>query len=1725
MTHPYQLQNMLRWFTFLLGALLLGGNMAVAQSGPYGNEWIVPSQQYYKIKVSRDGIYRLDYAYLSQAGISGVNPQRFQLWRRGQETAIYVGGNNPTVMDNSTYIEFYGQRNDGALDRGMYKNPADQAQRLYSLYTDTASYFLTWSATANGRRMAQPAVGPVGGAHPYWSKPGLNIIAERYNDVALNSFVYQPWAEAGEGFLSKHWGKGRDNFGNVQPGDVYTVDSVVSRAGSGPLPVLETLVVGASATPHTVNLYVQPEGTTQWRVFRTFVLQNFEQRKIVETLQRTDVKANGQVRMLIEVVTAATPGNDNNFVSLAYLKVTYPQTARWFANRRSISFRNDSTLGSSAAYYTLDSIPATVRGFDVTDPYNIQRIEGIAGTGRKRSYVFPQAIAGARARNLFLADVAQALVPQPAQRIRFRSISPAAHNFLIVSHQALMKPAGDTLNPVREYAKYRASTAGGRYDTLVVTTDQLYNQFHYGEKSALAIRQFAQFMLTNNRAKYLLLLGKGLITGEVGNGNLYHRKDPVGFSPTVRDLVPTSTRGASDVFFTADWHRDDYAARMATGRISAQTPREVLDYLNKLKEHEEIISLPDSPDLAWRKNALHLGGGEDAYQFTQFEQYLNEYKRQIESPLFGGRVVRTISRTDPGLPVDINVSKELNEGLAIINYFGHGSNTYLDLNLGNIRTEPAKGYNNRRKYPVMFVNGCAAGNTYTIYNALYPEDWLLVAKKGLIGFMSESSFGFESELHIQQKQTFQLLLNDPQWYGRPVAEIQNETARRLQNGALNSDLGHAQLMNTTWHADPALRLYSPNKPDYAFGAPALTIAPVGTQPVRANSPSFKLLVQVRNPGKVTYDKLDISVRRAYDSNTQPARPDTTYTFTGLREVLRDTTYVLVLRNTGNVFGTNQFTVTLDYRNRVDELNEANNQATTSFAFIKEGITLLNPPEFAIVSTPKPRLVGQTNDPVGPKRTFLLEVDTTLTFNSRYVQRTSIQAPLLADWRPTLPVIAGRDSVVWYWRMRFETKLTPEENDEWVVSSFRMIPNSPGGWSQSHHGQFRRDELQNLTVAAPSGKWSFSDITQNLTLQTAGGGTGSDVTFQTSYGLQVGNSQVSVLGCGVSFPNILVSVFDGSTLKPLRNVAGAYDSCGTAPNRFYHFAASATDNINTPARQQQLLSLLTNIPRGAYVTVLSVNKVNFSSFPAPLKAALAALGAQKITQLQDGDPYAFIGQKGPGGQAAQEQTADLNSAVPRQNQVITLTGTIGTKQGSGTLTSTRIGPAQQWTAVHHTIRTEASDSYTLRVVGIDTLGATKVWYPNVTSRSFSLAGISAKEYPYLQLELELRDEQTRTAPQVEQLLVTYVGVPEGVVRRDSVLAAQPAAYEAAGLAKQATETGQVKVPVIFQNVAGLPFGTPLTAVFTLRSATKESTQEIDLTSPGTNAAVRFEATLNVLELFGDITGSVTLNVNRQGRRLPELYYFNNELTLPTFRVEDRSVPPVLDVAFDGQHILNGDIVSPRPIITVLLTDEDKLRPITDRTAFSVVLTKQNGAAQPVNLNGANVRFRADPAKGTAQLEYEPGLSTPLEDGHYSLQVQGRDATGRAAGASSYQVSFEVVNAASITHVYPYPNPITHSAQFVFTLTGQQVPRNLKIQILTLTGKVVRQILLEELGPVRIGHNISAYRWEGTDEYGQRLANGTYLYRVVLDQGEQKLEHRATAADQAFKNGWGKLVLLR
>jgi hypothetical protein len=246
-----------------------------------------------------------------------------------------------------------------------------------------------------------------------------------------------------------------------------------------------------------------------------------------------------------------------------------------------------------------------------------------------------------------------------------------------------------------------------------------------------------------------------------------------------------------------------------------------------------------------------------------------------------------------------------------------------------------------------------------------------------------------------------------------------------------------------------------------------------------------------------------------------------------------------------------------------------------------------------------------------------------------------------------------------------------------------------------------------------------------------------------------------------------------------------------------------------------------------------------------------------------------------------------------------------------------------------------------------------------------------------------------------------------------------------------------------------------------------------------------------------------------------------------------------------HILNNDIVSSNPEILIKLKDENRYMALADTSRIKLQVQFPNESS-PRNyyFGGDTMRFiPADLNTGdnTASIEFKPSFPA---DGTYELIVTGKDAVDNSAGDLAYRVSFNVINKPMISNLFNYPNPFTTSTAFVFTLTGREVPQNMRIQILTITGKIVREITSRELGPIRIGNNITEFKWDGTDMYGQKLANGVYLYRVLTNLNGSRLEkyqginangeqitsglidqYGNDPTDKFFNKGYGKMYLMR
>ncbi len=95
-----------------------------------------------------------------------------------------------------------------------------------------------------------------------------------------------------------------------------------------------------------------------------------------------------------------------------------------------------------------------------------------------------------------------------------------------------------------------------------------------------------------------------------------------------------------------------------------------------------------------------------------------------------------------------------------------------------------------------------------------------------------------------------------------------------------------------------------------------------------------------------------------------------------------------------------------------------------------------------------------------------------------------------------------------------------------------------------------------------------------------------------------------------------------------------------------------------------------------------------------------------------------------------------------------------------------------------------------------------------------------------------------------------------------------------------------------------------------------------------------------------------------------------------------------------------------------------------------------------------------------------------------------------------VTFMVSDVLQLLDVSVYPSPFPRETHFYYTLS--QDARDVKLEIYTVSGRKIFDAGL----PTAAGYN--EYRWDGRDVAGDRIANGTYLYKIVAKTGSREKE---------------------
>ncbi len=1666
------------------------GNL-YSQNLRYGNEWIDFSKRYFKIRVTSEGMYRINYSDFTNAGITAaeigqIKPDNFQIFYQGNEQPIFVSATGSSLGSND-YIEFYGNKNDGLLDKVLYTDTANQPHTYRSIYTDTAMYFICWGGSTVGRRYTEVNKTNYSSFTPETYFMHTEVAA--FYDLFWPAPTPTQYLDLSDFTQGEGWMTGALKKGGTWPQNFKLYD----YENTGPSLILAYDIYGKSQDINASNNInhrnmIQVSGNnSKWKSVFDTTFGMFDRIRPNIALSPDTFNFDSTVYTSSTVVNSLGLITDNQ--ALSYIALTYPRKFNLRYNN-ALSLKYDGKNGNESyinftnladnggAIYDIDN------GTKIIPTLNGSSLQAIipGASSTRRLYVCGNSayktIEGLHAATMTKLDTS------------------AGFTYLIISHKKLM-------NSAKKYRNYRAKDSVNT-KPLLVWIDELYDQFYYGYHSPLAIRHFADYMLSYNNKKpeHLLLIGKGLLYPFIRTLDAGKQV----YLPI--DLVPTWGYPGSDVFLTSGLDGTQLGPAIGTGRIPAYDDMHVYNYLDKVIQYE---SGRNNTDDAWHKKILHLGGGVDINQATNFKYVLHNLQQIAEGDSLGGYVTSLYKYESQ--PVTATLAKPsqalLNQGLGFTYYFGHGSADILEVDLGDTLKGVLK---NQGKLPVMFFAGCQLGNCFTPYGSK-AEEWLFAQDRGAIGWLANTAFGFSGDLEQLATQVYTETFRDS--YGKTFGHITKKAIENYQAGRTDEfAIMHSRQL--IWEGDPGLKFFAPVGPDYYLPVIdkdlpfALSVYP---KEVTAVSDSFAIKIEAYNKGKSTSDSVILRVKRTLPNGQIINYPDSMV----LPPKWEQDYYYWIKSKDINTQGPNTFEVSININRKVSEYASkySNNTAKLSYIMPATGANIVYPYPYAIVNENPLKLQAQQSNSAFGNATFIFQLDTNYQFKSNW-NASKVNASQLANIYMNL---LNQDTTVYYWRVRLEKAVGIDTT--WQYGNFTYIKALPSGWGQMQTPQMFGAALRNVFLDNIDRRFLFTSRT-GKTVSMFGAGSG--------YTAAPWKARVFRINNGLAVDRNIVDGWAILALNPDdETIFNYFDSTHNAQKKgVFRFDTRIKSQIDS------FVIHINNIPSGYKVFIIKgdntgdLSLANQDMFPLKQAFKLKLGGSGLIDKLgiKENWPYLLKGTKGGKPGSGREQTADLSGASPisPEKQIIQDYDQIGPKQTEGDMTSELIGPAKKWDTFFkdNEAKDNPADSVWYDIYMYDKDGAEHPLISGSNESSLNLDTVDALKYPNMRVKMYYKDDTLRTPQQIKYWLMSYKGVPEGSVITNPIL---PYVFVPSD---SVSDGDSITIGLAFQNISRYNFDS-LLVKGTWTEANGNSTvflnQRMKALLSGDTVYIKQK-----LGTKGKL-GRNTINISFNPEFDQAEQYLNNNQYNTSFYVFTDLENPILDVTFDGQHIMNNDIVSPNPAIQISVTDENKHFLISDPTNIKLWITYPGQAEKELDMSSGQLVFSpADAKNRKAKIIFTP---TNLPDGIYQLRSQAYDVVGNASAVNDYRINFRIVNKPTITNIYPYPNPFSTKCHFVFTLTGSQLPDNIHIQIMTITGIVVKDIYKEDLGAVHIGNNITDYAWDGTDQYGDRLANGVYLYRVNTRLNGKEMEtvssgSSAQAQDQEakyFKQGIGKIVIVR
>lgn len=216
-------------------------------------------------------------------------------------------------------------------------------------------------------------------------------------------------------------------------------------------------------------------------------------------------------------------------------------------------------------------------------------------------------------------------------------------------------------------------------------------------------------------------------------------------------------------------------------------------------------------------------------------------------------------------------------------------------------------------------------------------------------------------------------------------------------------------------------------------------------------------------------------------------------------------------------------------------------------------------------------------------------------------------------------------------------------------------------------------------------------------------------------------------------------------------------------------------------------------------------------------------------------------------------------------------------------------------------------------------------------------------------------------------------------------------------------------------------------------------------------------------------------------------------------------PLVDVFIDDKDFVFGGIAAKNSILYIQLEDENGINTSGTGIGHDITAILNEDSKNPIILNSFYEGEIGDYKKGQVKYPF-----SQLENGRYKINVKAWDVLNNS-GEGYTEFVVEDKAELALYYVLNYPNPFTTKTEFSFEHNRPGDLLDIRIEIYTVTGKIIKTLQTSSLSNSRRVHDIG---WDGLDEYGDKIGKGVYIYKVSV---------KDSSGEKAYK--YQKLVLLR